>query len=133
LRLCPLFAGIPFAGCGEKTRLFDVEGGEKDTFGEEERRGSDGVRARELERRGWSCARPSEKASFAGIVIPLTRTNAHKRGVTKVHRSHPKCCSVWLRCASGSRSIQYLNHTKAVIWAQSTCIASMAWFLGRHI
>jgi hypothetical protein len=55
-----------------------VEGGEKDILGEEERRGSDGVRARELERRGWSCARPNEKASLAGIVIPLTRTKARK-------------------------------------------------------
>jgi hypothetical protein len=51
---------------------------------------------------------------------------AHKRGVTKVHRSHPKYCSVWLRYVSSSRSIQYLNHTKEGIWAQSTCIASMA-------
>jgi hypothetical protein len=81
LRLCPLFAGIPFTACGEKAALFDADKGGvgegKDIFGEEERRGRDGVRAREVERRGWSCARPSEKASFAGSVMP---------GLTKARR-----------------------------------------------
>jgi hypothetical protein len=61
-----------------------VEGGEKDILGEEERRGSDGVRARELERRGWLCARPKEKASFAGSVMPLMRTKARERYGTSI-------------------------------------------------
>ena len=50
-------------GGGEKA------GGGDDTFGEDERRGREGVLVRDEERRGWSCARPSEKASLAGRAI----------------------------------------------------------------
>lgn len=52
-------------GGGEK-----AGGGEEaDTFGEDERRGREGVLVRDKERRGWSCARPNEKASLAGRAI----------------------------------------------------------------
>lgn len=92
--------------------LLDVEGGEKDIFGEDERRGSDGVRARELERRGWSCARPNEKASFAGSVISLTRMKARKY-VTSMPRPQPKCCSVWPRCASLTLNTVLESHKRS--------------------
>ena len=75
LRLCPLFAGIPFTACGERTAVLGLEDGglgeEKDILGEEERRERDGVRVREVDRRCSSCASPSEKASFAGSVMPV--------------------------------------------------------------
>lgn len=51
-------------------------GEEKDILGEEERRERDGVRVREVERRDWSCARPSEKASFAGSDMPVDVSKA---------------------------------------------------------
>lgn len=70
LRLGVLLVGMP-PGRGAGEGVADGDGNK--IFGEEERRGMEGVREREEERRGWSCARPSEKASLAGrvMIVPV--------------------------------------------------------------
>lgn len=101
----------PGRGAGE-----GVAGGEANKIFGEEGRGRVGVREREEARRGWSWARPSEKASLAGRV--MIATAQHRNPST----SAPRGCAQWTR--QQARSDDHFQQAHTAVAVKNKCIMS---------